>query len=159
MWLIEYYNLAGRWLKPRFPMRMHVFPDIRLPNPCMVLTNKLVELGFGSPMHPFLHDIVDYYQITHIQLFLNSYRMIMGLYNMYLKKGYPPPTMTEVSHFVGLRQSGNDLGFYYVALYPTHNIKGFSVRNPSNMKLWKPDYFYLHDVPRIRTQFNTDPRK
>lgn len=39
MWMIEYYNLAGRWLKPRPQMRMHYFPDTRLPTPRMVLTN------------------------------------------------------------------------------------------------------------------------
>ena len=159
MWMIEYYNLAGRWLKPRPQMRMHYFPDTRLPTPRMVLTNKLVELGFGSPIHPFLLEITNFYNIAPIQLSPNSYRMIIGLYIMYRKKGFPPPTMTEISHFVGIRRSGNDLGFFYVALYPSHNRKGFSVGNPSNMKLWKPDYFYLFDVPRVRTQFNIDPRK
>lgn len=44
MWLIEYYNLSRRWLRPRSQMRMHYFPDTRLPTPRMVLTNKLVEL-------------------------------------------------------------------------------------------------------------------
>lgn len=127
--MIKYYNLADRWLKHRSPMRMHVFPDTRLPTPRMVLTNKLVELGFGSPVYPFLREIVDYYQIAPIQLSPNSYRMIIGLY------------MTEISHFVGLRRSGNDLGFYEVTLYPSHNKKGFSVGNPSNMKFGNPVIF------------------
>lgn len=28
MWMIEYYNLAGRWLKPHPQMRMHYFSDM-----------------------------------------------------------------------------------------------------------------------------------
>lgn len=69
----------------------------------MVLTNKLVELKFRSPMHPFLREIMNYYQIAAIQLSPNSYRMIIGLDIMYRKKVFPPPNMTEISHFVGLR--------------------------------------------------------
>lgn len=110
-------------------MRMHVFPDTRLPTPSMVLTNKLVEHGFRSPMHPFLREIVSYYQIAPVQLSPHSYRMISGLYIMYREKGFPTPTMVEISYFVGLRRNGNDLGFYYIALYPSHKKRIF-IRKP-----------------------------
>lgn len=66
MWMIEYYNLVGRWLRPRIQMRMHYFPETRLHTPRMELTNKLVELGFGSTMHPFLFEIIKYYDVAPI---------------------------------------------------------------------------------------------
>lgn len=157
MWMIEYYNLAGRWLRSHPQMRMHNFPDTRLPTPRMVLTNKLVKLGFGSLMHPFLHEIIEFYDIGPIQLSPNSYRFAIGLYIMYRKKGFPPPSMKEILHFLGLRRSGNDLGFYYPTINPSQSKKGFSLSNRSNMKLWKLDYFYLFNVPSVRTQFNLDP--
>lgn len=137
----------------------HVFPDEKLPTSRMVITNKLVELGIGLPMHPFLHELIKFYDVAPIQLSPNSYRMAIGLYIMYRKKGFPPPSMREISHFLGLRRSGGDLGFFYLALYPSHNKRGFSVGNPSNMKLWKSDFFYLYVVPSVRTQFNIDPHK
>lgn len=151
MWIIEYYYLAGRWLRPHLNMRIHVFLDEKLLTPCMVLTNKLVELGFGLPMHPFPHQVLEFYDIAHVQLSPNRYRMVIDLYIMYRKKGFPSPSMKEISHFVGLRRSGNDLGFYYLALYPSHSRKGFVIENPSKMKQWKPDFFYLYDIPRVRT--------
>lgn len=52
-----------------------------------------------------------------------------------------------------------DLGFYYIAFWAKHNKKGFATGNPSNIKIWKDEYFYLYDVLRINTQFNLKPRK
>lgn len=110
-------------------------------------------------MHLFPGEIIEFYDITHVQLPPNNYRMEIGLYIMYHKKGFSPPSMKEISHFLGLKRSGNDLGFYYLSIYHSHSKKGFFVGNPSNMKLWKPNYFYLYDIPRVSTQFKLDPRK
>lgn len=88
MYLIEHYNLAGKWRTPRSFTRMHVFETVGLPTPRMVLTNKLVELGIGWPMHPFLHELIDYHQIAPIQLSPNSYRAAIGLYMIYRNNGF-----------------------------------------------------------------------
>lgn len=102
-------------------MRMHLFDIKRLPTPRMMLTPQLVELGLGSPMHPFLQQLIDFYKIAPIQLSPNSYRLAIRIYMMYLNKGYPPPTIEEISFFVDIRKSGKDLGFFYFALWPQHN--------------------------------------
>lgn len=90
---------------------MHLFNIRGLPTPKMVLTPQLVELGLGSPMHPFF-ELIDFYKLAPIQLSLNSYRLVIGIYMMYLNKGYRPPTMEEISFFVGLRKSSKDLDFF-----------------------------------------------
>lgn len=117
MWLIEYYNLSGRWLRPRSQMRMHYFPDTRLPTPRMVLTNKLAELIFGWPMHPFFLKIVNYYNISPVQLSPNSYRLEIGLHIISQQR-------VSITYHDGdfalycLRRSDNDLGFFVPHLLP-----------------------------------------
>ena len=157
--MIEYYNLQGKWYRPRRFMRMHRFNFEGLPCPHMVLTNKLVELGFGWPMHPWLEKLVKHYDVAPIQIGPNSWRLAIGIYMMYRGLGYPEPSMREMDHFLSLRKTGEDYGFFYLTLHPCHHKKGFSVGNPSNMKFWKPDYFYLYDVPRLRVSFNLNPCK
>lgn len=140
-------------------MRMHLFDIKGLPTPRMVLTPQLVELGLGSPMHTFLRQLIDFYKITPMQLSPNNYRLAIGIYMMYLNKGYASPSIEGLSFFVDIRKSGKDLGFFYFVLWPYHNRNGFSTGNPGNMKLWKNEYFYLYDIPRITTQFNLKPCK
>lgn len=159
MWLIEYYNLDGKWLKPHSFMRMHLFDIKGLLTPRMVFIPQLVEPGLGSPMHPFLHQLINFFKIAHIQLSPKSYRLEIGIYMMYLNKGYDPPTIEEIAFFVDLQKSGKDFGFFYFSFWPQHNKKGFSTGNSSNMKMWKNEFLYLYDVPRITNQFNLRPRK
>lgn len=146
-------------MRPRRNMRMHRFNTPGLPTPRMVITNRLADLGFGCPLHPFLHEMCEFYNIASIQLSPNSYRLAIGVYMMYVNLGYEPPTMDELSHFVSLRKSRGDLGFYYFNFWTAHGKMGFSTGNSSNMKQWKTDFFYLYDVPRVRTQFNMDVSK
>ena len=158
-WLIEYFDVQARWLRPTEQMRIHRFNVEGLIIPRMVVTNRLLELGFGNPMHPFLIEIFEFHKIAPIQLSPNSYRLAIGIYMMYVNKGYEPPTMEELSYFVSLRQSGGDVGFYYYTVFSTLGRTGLSAGNPSNMKFWKKDFFYLYEVPRVRTKFNLHPCK
>ena len=116
-WLIEYYDVQARWMKPNEDMRIIVSTLKGLSIPRMVVTNRLLELGFGNPMHPFLIEIFEYHKIAPIQLSPNSYRLAIGLYMMYINKGYEPPTMEELGFFVSLRQSGGDTGFFYYTIF------------------------------------------
>ena len=158
-WLIEYFDVRAKWMKPTAEMRIHRFNIDVLRIPRMVVTNRLLELGFGKPMHPFLIEIFEYHKIAPIQLSPNSYRLAIGLYMMYINKGYEPPTIEELGYFVSLRQSGGDTGFFYYTIFSTHGKTGLSAGNPSNMKHWKKDFFYLYEVPRVRTKFNLAPCK
>lgn len=97
-------------------MRMHLSIAKGLPTPRMVLTPQLVELGLGSPMHPFIHQLIDFYKIAHIQLSPSSYRLGIRIYMMYLNKGYAPPTVEKLSLSVELQKSGKNFGFFYFAL-------------------------------------------
>lgn len=70
---------------------------------------------------------------------------------MYKNHGFEASSMEDISYFLSLRKSGGDLGFLYLDFFAKHNKKVFSIGNPSNMKIWNNDYFYLYDVPRLRT--------
>lgn len=135
IWMIEYYNLRGKWYRPRWFMRMPRFDFKGLLCPRMVLTNKLVELGLGRPIHPWLVSLVNRYGVAPIQIGPNSWRLAIGIYMMYHRPGHPEPSMLEVGHFLYFKKSGKDYGFFYIALHPSHHQKGFSIGNPSNMKI------------------------
>lgn len=92
-------------------MRMYLFNNLSLPTPRMVTTNCLAKLGFGCPIHPFLHELYESYYIALIQLSLNIYRLAIGIYMIYVNLDYEPLTRDELSHFVSLRKNGGDLCF------------------------------------------------
>lgn len=97
IWIIEYYNLDGKFMRPRHMMRMHHFNILSLPTPRMVITYRLIELGFGCLLHPFFHEVCEFYNVAHIQLFPNSYRLAIDVYIMYVNLSYEPPTMDELN--------------------------------------------------------------
>ena len=146
-WLMEYFDVKAKWMKPTAEMRIHRFNIEGLHIPRMVVTNRLLELGFGNPMHPFLIEIFEYHKIAPIQLSPNSYRLAIGLYMMYINKGYEPPTMEELGYFVSLEAEWRGHRFFYYTIFSTHGKTGLSAGNPSNMKHWKKDFFYLYEVP------------
>lgn len=68
IWIMEYMNLDGKFFRPRHNMRMHIFNIPDLPTTRMLITNRLAELGFGCPMHRYLQEIFDTYNLGPIQL-------------------------------------------------------------------------------------------
>lgn len=151
-WNMKYYDMKGIWARPLSMMRPYLFNydgNFRIPD--MVTSPKLV------PLYPFIRKVIKMYDVVPIQLSLNSYKLFIALFIIYLDLKFPTPTMKEVSHFFSLRKSDN--GYYYLVDDKKYNKKGFSAGKFSHEKQWKEPFFYLYVVPRVRFRFNTNPSK
>lgn len=103
-WSMKYYGQEGLWAIPRSHHRPHVFNyggNFRIPR--MVLSPKLVALGVGAPLHPYLRQVLEWYDLAPIQLSPNSYKLILALYILYRDLGFDAPSMPEVSYFFSIR--------------------------------------------------------
>lgn len=123
----------------------------------MVTSPKLISLGIGAPLHPYLRDVIEMYDVAPIQLSPNSYKIVLALLVLYFELSFLAPTMNEVSHFFSKRKSDN--GYYYLVVDKQHNKKGFSAGKISYAKKWKEHFLYLYEVLRVRIRFNSDPSK
>ena len=72
-WHMKYYDMEGIWARPLRTMRPHIFNIGNQRIPRMVLTAKLISLGVGAPLHPFIKRILKWYDVAPVQLSPNSY--------------------------------------------------------------------------------------
>ena len=156
-WSMKYYNMEGIWARPLSKMRPHIFNNKNLKIPRMVLTPKLLSLGVGAPLHPYIKKILKWFDIAPIQLSPNSYKLAWALFIMFHDLDLGAPSMKEFSFFFSLRKSSP--GYYYLVANKQHNKKGFSEGKISHERGWKEPLFYLYDVKRYRVRFNTEPSK
>lgn len=137
------------------PHEFDLWGQFRIPR--MVTNPILISLGVGAPLHPYLRAVIEHFDVAPLQLSPNSYKLVLALLILYHEKGFPAPTMDEVSYFFGIRRS--DHGYFYPEVNRRHTQKGFGEGKVNHLKGWKEPYCYLHDVPRIRVRFNNLPRK
>lgn len=103
-WSMKYYDKKGIWAHPLHKMRPYLFNVENLKIPKLVLRPKLLSLGVGTPLHPYIDKILKWYDVALIQLFPNSYKLAWALFMMYhdCKLGAPP--MNEFSFFFSIRK-------------------------------------------------------
>ncbi|KAL8094861.1 hypothetical protein AgCh_036393 [Apium graveolens] len=79
---IEQFQLEGHVVLPLPHMRCYRFnnPENGGRVPRMVLSTFLLRLGISSPLHPFIKDVCEYYQLTPLQINPNGYRVALALY-------------------------------------------------------------------------------
>ncbi|KAK1403105.1 hypothetical protein POM88_002710 [Heracleum sosnowskyi] len=153
-WSMTYYQMEGKWARPPSLMRPHIFkwPE-PFKTPRMVTSPKLMALGVGAPLHPYLKSILQWYDIAPIQLSPNYYKLALALFILYNDEGIStPPTMEEFSYFFAIRKSSK--GYFFLTPQHKHNRIGFSNGKVSHEKNWKEPFFYLWNVERIRVVFN-----
>ena len=158
-WVMQFYYQEGLCAPPRPAMRPHIFNILDFWTPRIVLTPHLVKLGVDAPLHPHFRAISEWFDIAPIQLPPNSYRLAIAMYIMYVNKGFPPPSMEELSHFLSLRKLSRKADYFYFAVFKSYNDKGFNHGRINNVKNWKDSYFYVFNIDRARTQFNDVPSK
>ena len=140
---MQFYYQEGLWVRPRPAMRPHIFNIGDFTTPRIALTPHLVKLGVGAPLHPYFRAISEWFDIAPIQLSPNSYRLVITLYIMYVNKGFPPPSMEDLSHFLSLRKVAREAGYFYFAVCKSYNNMGFNQGRISNVKNCKEFFFFL----------------
>ena len=154
--------LEGRVVLPRLHMRCYRFNYLenggRIPR--MVLSASALKVGVASPLHPFLQDVYEAYHLAPIQINPNSCRSMIALYIIYYKQGFPFLDANTLGYFIQLKKSSKkDFGYVYFSVWPEFNGKNLVFGAPSNAGSWKEWFFYIHDVPRVKTSFNYNPGK
>ena len=158
--LVEKYRLEGRIVLPKPHMRCYRFNHAenggRIPR--MVLSTSALKVGVASHLHPFLQDICEAYHLSPIQINSNLYRSIIALYIIYYKQGFPFLDANTIGNFLQLKKSSKkDFGYVYFSVLPEFNGKNLVFGAPNNASSWKEPFFFVHDVPRVKTTFNYNP--
>ncbi|KAL8096381.1 hypothetical protein AgCh_037369 [Apium graveolens] len=156
-WHMKYYDMEGIWARPLRTMRPHIFNIGNQRIPRMVLTPKLISLGVGAPLHPFIKKILKWYDVAPVQLSPNSYKLVWALYIMYHNLRLGVPSMKEFSLFYSIRKSIP--GYHFLVVNKWLNNKGFNEGKISHERDWKEPFFYIYDVKRTRVRFNLEPNK
>lgn len=99
--LNQFYHTGCTLIIPTKNERCHRFdnfePDQMIPN--AVLSAQFFKLGLSLPLHPFIQDILRFYDIAPFQLIINSYRMAMCLYILYNREFDNNLSAFELSYF------------------------------------------------------------
>lgn len=128
------------------------------PIPQAVLFAQFFKLGLSLPMHPFIQELLEFYDIAPLQLTPNSYRMAMCMYILYKIELEKDLTAHELGYFYQLKQSGKNTGYFYLAAWNVH--EGKCIRgNKQGMTGWFKQFLYCYDCPAYRVDFNASPSK
>lgn len=117
--------------------RAHRF-DVRTPElgvPYAVISAAFLKVGFFTPIHPFLREVLDFYELAPMQLTPNSYRLAISTYILYSSKFTAPLSAPELGYFIILKDTGRSSGCFYLTSWPCHQgqcIKGIK----QNFEQW-----------------------
>lgn len=94
--------------------RAHRF-DTRTPElgiPKAVISAAFFKVGVYVPLHPFLRDVLDFYELAPLQLTPNLYRPAISTYILYASKFTEPLTTKELGFFFKLKDTGRSSGCF-----------------------------------------------
>ncbi|KAL1811046.1 hypothetical protein ACET3Z_021111 [Daucus carota] len=124
--------------------------------PKAVLSTQFFRLGLSLPLHPFILEVLDFYEVSPMQLTPNSYRMAVCLYILYDIHHGVRMSALELGWFFQLKITGRTPGFFYLTAWNTHHKKGIK-GNRQSMSDWQKLFLYCYDCPVYRKYFNLSP--
>lgn len=78
---MAYYDMEGIWPRPISMTRPHIFSYGKIFKISRMITSpKLVSLGVGAPLHPYLKKVIEMYDVDPIQIFPKSYKLVLALF-------------------------------------------------------------------------------
>lgn len=138
--------------------RAHRF-DLKIPKqgiPHAVISAAFLRVGVSMPLHPFLREVLDFYQLAPMQLTPNSYRLAISTFILYSSKFTVPLTAPELGYFFRLKDTGRNSGCFYLSAWPCH--QGQCIKNvKQNFEQWSEQFLYCYDCPYVRYEFNCRP--
>ena len=123
--LLESCNPGCTLVIPQPGERCHRFdnlkPETNYPN--AVLSSQFFRLGLSLPLHPFILEVLDFYEVALMQLTPNSYRMAICLYILYDIHHGVRMSAVELGWLFQLKLTGRTSGFFYLTAWNTHHKK------------------------------------
>lgn len=126
--------------------------------PDAFLSTIFFKLSFSLPMHPFFHDILEYYELDPLQLTPNSFRVVSCMYVLYDQTFYVPLSARELRYFYQLKDVRRKAGIFYLTTWNNRQdqcAKG----NKRGIYDLQEMFLYSYDCDEIRKGFNMTPRK
>ena len=114
-------------------------PHLPLPG-YMAISEVILKTRVFLPLHPFIDQVLEFFDIISFQLSLNSYRLIVVFYIAFLELYKTMPIVGHFAFIFGLKALAKHLGFWYLTgRGVTAGILGL----PSNVDQWK-NYFFFY---------------
>ena len=114
--------------------RMH------LPPPgYMAISEVILKTGVFLPFHPFIEQVLNFFDIVSFQLSLNSHRLIVAFYIAFSELSKTAPTVGHFAFILGLKVLAKHLGFWYLT---GQGVATGILRLPNNVGQWKNDFFF-----------------
>lgn len=130
-------------------------PELGIPK--AVISTAFLKVGFFMPIHPFLREVLEFYELAPMQLTPNSYHLAISTYIMYASKFSTPLSAPKLGFFFRLKETGRGSGCFYLSAWPCHQgqcIKGVK----QNFEQWQEQFVYCFDCPSVKFEFNRCPR-
>ena len=85
-----------------------------LPLPCMMaFSEAIIQGGASLPLHPFLVQVLYYFNLAPIQFTPNSFRTMMTFYIAYMEDQLGEPSVEEFTYIYCIKALARNKGFWY----------------------------------------------
>ena len=106
----------------------------------MTFSEAILETGVFLPLHPFVVQVLDYFDIAPFQLPLNSHCLIVVFYIVFSEHYGVAPSVVHFVFVYELKAIAKHIGFWYLTSQDdSAGIAGL----PSNTGLWKYNFFSI----------------
>ena len=111
-----------------------------VPVPKMVcLFEAAFENGLRFPLHPFIKNVLQYFNVSPSQLSPNFWGVLVCLIVFFRDKGLRVPSITLLLDFFNVKEASE--GFLYISKWAT--ARPIISDLPSSHKHWKKRYFFV----------------
>ena len=111
-----------------------------IPIPKMVcFFEATFENGLRFPLHPFIKNILQHFNVCPSQLSPNFWGVLVGLLVFFRDKGFGVPSIALLLDFFSVKEASE--GFFYISKQATARPIIFDL--PSSHKHWKERYFFV----------------
>ena len=105
----------------------------------MAISEAILKAGVFLPLHPFIDQVFQFFDIIPFQLTLNSYSIIVAFFIAFSKAFGVEPSLGHFSYVFGIKVVAKHAGFSYLTSRgDVVRIKGL----PNNVAQWKNNFFF-----------------
>ncbi|XP_062104924.1 uncharacterized protein LOC133816452 [Humulus lupulus] len=123
----------------------------------MALSEHILKAGGTIPLHPFFVAVLNYFDLTPLQLSPNSWLTLSCLFVWFKERAEHTPTAQEVHFLYNLMGSPKSKGFYY--LQKANNELPLIEGSVSNTGSWKQDFFFIEGPLSVHEDFRATPKQ
>ena len=101
-----------------------------------------LEIGARLPLHPYIRRVLRECSVAPAQLNPNAWRVVIGMFALWRRLGFPEPTLREIRHCYSFRphRAGGD-GWWALASFDKQGGEPLITGLPTSNKEWKKSWF------------------